>query len=63
MTPADINVEFANEEDVAEAVGSALAGAGVTFEQLRQQAEARRFTSERALSLVRDIPLRRSRLI
>jgi hypothetical protein len=50
MTPAEIHVEFATERDVAAAVGSALSNAGVTLDQLRQQAQDSRFTSERARS-------------
>jgi hypothetical protein len=51
MTPeevAAIEVQFASEEDVTEAVGSALTRAGLTLEQLREQARQSRFSSERA---------------
>ncbi|MFZ2057432.1 MAG: hypothetical protein WAV54_08510 [Acidimicrobiales bacterium] len=48
MTPAEVHVEYASDEDVAEAVDCALVGAGVTLDQLRQQARESRFSSERA---------------
>jgi hypothetical protein len=48
MTPEPIDVQFASNEDIDEAVGRALTAAGVTLDQLREQARASRFTSERA---------------
>jgi hypothetical protein len=50
MTPSEVHVEFATDKDVAEAVGSALASAGVTLDQLRRQARESRFSSESARS-------------
>jgi hypothetical protein len=50
MTPAElaVDVQVADDEDVRVAVQNALRGAGVTLEDLRQQAAASNFVSERA---------------
>ena len=42
----DIHLELLDESDVHEAIDNALAAAECTWEQLQEQAEAGRFSSE-----------------
>ncbi|MDE0652310.1 MAG: hypothetical protein OXI26_01495 [bacterium] len=42
----DIHLELLDESDVREAIDNALAAAECTWEQLQEQAEAGRFSSE-----------------
>jgi hypothetical protein len=48
MTPQVAEVEIATDADVDAAIRRALDEAGVTFEELREQARVSRFSSERA---------------
>ena len=50
MTPAQmaVDVEIADDDDVTAAVANALEGAGVTLEELQEQARVSHFSSERA---------------
>lgn len=50
MTPTEMltKVEVVDDDDVRAAVSAALAQAGVTLEELRRQAAAGEFSSERA---------------
>ena len=42
----DIHIELLDESDAREAIENALDAAGCTWEELQQQAEAGRFSSE-----------------
>ncbi|MGH8904952.1 MAG: hypothetical protein ACRD0K_00140 [Egibacteraceae bacterium] len=48
MTPADIDIEVVTPEELHQAIENALAELGMTFEELRREAECGEFSSERA---------------
>ena len=49
-SPAAVDVQVATDEDLREAIDDVPQAAGVSLEELREQAEASRFTSEDAES-------------
>jgi hypothetical protein len=48
LTTTDVEVEVASPEDLRGAVDAALCELGLTLDELREQAERGRFSSERA---------------